>query len=87
MKAYLLYNRNTPSERVVTDLAKRLEEAQVDTELLDADSPGGIQMAESYDIMGRPALALMRADGSPLQVWQGEDSLPTVADVSYLAHQ
>lgn len=69
------------------DMSKRLDEAEVEVELVDADSPRGIGMVESYDIMGRPALALIREDGTPVQVWQGEDGLPTVADVSYLAHQ
>ena len=87
MKAYLLYNRNTPDERMVTDLADRLKEAQVDVELLDADSPAGIQFAESHDVLGRPALALVREDGSPVQIWQGREDLPAVSEVSYQAHQ
>jgi hypothetical protein len=87
MKVYLLYNRNTPDERLVTDMKERLEEAQVETELLDADSPSGIQFAESHDVMGRPALALVRNDGSPVQIWQGTEALPTVSEVSYQAHQ
>jgi hypothetical protein len=69
------------------DFKNRLEEAQVDVELMDADSPSGIGMAESYDILGRPAVALIREDGSPVQVWQGEDSLPAVSEVSYMSHQ
>jgi hypothetical protein len=87
MKAYLLFNKGTPNERVVNDLSERLKEADVDTELLDADSPRGIQLAENYDILGRPAVALMREDGSPVQIWQGEDGMPQVTDVSYLVHQ
>jgi hypothetical protein len=87
MVAYVLYNKQTPGERTAEDFAKRLEGEQVEVELLDADSPRGIQMAEHYDIMGRPAVALVREDGSPVQVWQGEDGMPTPADVSYLAHQ
>jgi hypothetical protein len=87
MKAYLLYNLGSANQRVVEALSERLEQEQVDVELLDADSPRGIQMAESHDVMGRPALLLMRDDGTPVQVWQGEEGLPTVSDVSYLAHQ
>jgi hypothetical protein len=87
MVAYVLYNKDTPGERVASDMAKRLEQEQVEAELLDADSPRGVQMAEHYDIMGRPAVALVREDGSPVQVWQGEDGMPSPADVSYLAHQ
>jgi hypothetical protein len=87
MKAYLIYNRNSPAQRVVERLGKELEADQVEMELLDADSPSGIQLVESYDILGRPAVALIRNDGTPVQVWQGEDGLPTSHDVAYLAHQ
>jgi hypothetical protein len=87
MKAYLLYNRNTPTQRIVERLGKELEDDQVEVELLDADSPSGIQMVESYDILGRPAVALIRTDGTPVQIWQGEDGMPTTHDVAYLAHQ
>jgi hypothetical protein len=87
MVAYVLYNKETPGERMASDIVKRLEQEQVECELLDADSPRGVQMAEHYDIMGRPAVALVREDGSPVQVWQGEDGMPSPADVSYLAHQ
>ena len=87
MVAYVLYNKETPGERLAADIVKRLEQEQVECELLDADSPRGVQLAEHYDIMGRPAVALVRGDGSPVQVWQGEDGMPTPAEVSYLAHQ
>ncbi len=87
MIAYLLYNKETAAERMVADLNERLKREQVDTELLDADSPRGIQLAEHYDVTARPAVILMTNDGSPMQIWQGEESLPSPADVSYLAHQ
>jgi hypothetical protein len=84
---YLLYNRGTQAERQVQELARRLEGENVTTELLDADSPRGIQMAESYDLMARPAAILIKDDGAPVQSWQGEDQLPTPTDVGYLANQ
>lgn len=87
MIAYLLYQKGTPEERRIEDLLKRLQEAQVEAELLDADSPRGIQFTQNYDILGRPAVALVREDGSPSQVWQGAESLPSPSDVAYLAHQ
>ena len=87
MIAYLLYNKQTAAERQMADLNERLGREQVETELVDADSPRGIQLAEHYDLVGRPAVALVTKDGSPIQVWQGEEGMPTPADVSYLAHQ
>jgi hypothetical protein len=87
MLAYVLYNKDTENERPATDLAKRLDNARIATELLDADSARGIQLAEHYELLGRPAVLLVRDDGSPIQVWQGIDGLPAPSDVAYLAHQ
>ena len=86
MICYLLYNRDTPAERQMADFAARLEPEDVETELIDADSPRGIQLVETYDLMDRPAVLLIKADGAPLQTWQGEQ-LPTPTDIGYLAHQ
>ena len=86
MITYVLYNKNTPNERVAEDLGDRLEREQLQVEMLDADSPRGIQLAENYDIMARPAVALIRDDGSPVQIWQGEDGMPMPSEVEYLAH-
>lgn len=87
MIAYLLYNKNTAAERTVTDYCERLKAEQINAELLDADTPRGIQLAENYEIMGRPAVLLVKDDGAPVQVWQGADSLPPVSEVAYLARQ
>ncbi len=87
MIAYLLYNRQTPGEGQMQTLAQRLEPEQVDTELVDADSPRGIQLAEHYDVLARPAIILAREDGSLVQVWDDPEQLPPPGDISYLAHQ
>ena len=87
MICYLLYNRNTHGERLTSELARRLEREDVGTDLIDADSPRGVQLAESYDLLGRPAVLLIKNDGAPMQSWQGEDQLPSPADIGYLAHQ
>jgi hypothetical protein len=87
MIAYVLFNKSTPAERTAEDLLKQLKAEQIEAELLDADSPRGIQLAESYDVMGRPAVILVKSDGTPVQIWQGEESLPSPADVAYLARQ
>ena len=86
MICYLLYNRQTSAERVVAELSDRLEHEGVAYELVDADSPRGIQLAENYDIMARPAVLVVKDDGAPVQVWQG-DELPPLADITYLARQ
>jgi hypothetical protein len=87
MTIYLLYNRQTLAERQLQELAKRLEPLQIEAELIDADSPRGAQLTEHYDIMGRPAVLIVSNDGSLRQLWQGEDQVPSPADISYYAHQ
>lgn len=86
MLTYLLYNRQTPGEAQMQNLARRLEPLQVTLELVDADSPRGTQLTEHYDIMGRPAVVIVRDDGSPVQIWQDATQLPSPEDISYLAH-
>ena len=87
MKVYLLYNRQTSGERIITDYAKRLDGLQAQYELLDADSPEGISLAEAFDVMGRPAIIVARDDGSVVQVWQESTTFPPPSEVSYLAGQ
>lgn len=85
MVTYLLYNRQTPGESLMQNLAQRLAPMQVKAELLDADTPRGIQLAEHYDILARPAVVVVRDDGSPVQVWDNLEQLPSPADIAYLA--
>lgn len=87
MVIYVLYNKGTPGERLATQFESDLEREQIEVELLDADSPHGAEMAETYDIMGRPAAVLLKSDGAPVKVWQGEDGLPPVSEIAYLARQ
>ncbi len=87
MITYLLYNRQTPGERQMQELLERLEPLQVTAELLDADSPRGIQLAEHYDVLARPAVVMVREDGSPVQVWGDPEQLPPPNEISYLSHQ
>ena len=85
MVIYVLYNKATPGERIATQFEDSLKREQIEVELLDADSPHGIQVAETYEIMGRPAVLLITSDGAPVKVWQGEDGMPAVSEVAYLA--
>lgn len=86
MRIYLLYNRQTPGERQVQDIARELEREPVEVELMDADSARGVQLVENYDVMGRPAIMLVREDGSPVQIWQNSEQFPTARELGYLAH-
>jgi hypothetical protein len=85
MTCYMLYQIGTEGERPCRDLARDLERRQVKVELVEADSPQGSHLAELYDLLSRPAVVLVREDGSAVERWQ--HTLPTASDVSYLAHQ
>ena len=87
MTAYILYNLGTPAEGWAKDFGERLKREQVDNELLDADSPRGIDLAEHYDVLARPAIVLLKDDGAVMGVWQGEETIPPVSEIAYLAHQ
>lgn len=87
MKIYLLYNRATSGERVIVSLNERLEREHVEAEMIDADSPRGIQLAQTHDIMGRPAVMAVSNEGVPVQVWQGEDRLPSPSELAYYGRQ
>ncbi len=87
MIIYVLYNRATPGERIAERFEESLKRDQIEVELLDADSPHGIQVAETYAIMGRPAVLLLKSDGAPVKVWEGEDGMPATSEVAYLARQ
>jgi hypothetical protein len=84
MNVYLIYNRETPGERIMTDYARRLEFGQTESIMVDADSPSGIGLVEAFDVMGRPAIVVARNDGSPVQIWQDSESFPPPQEVSYL---
>lgn len=85
MVAYILFQNGTEGERPARDLARELERRQVKAELVEADSPQGSQLAELHDLLSRPAVVLVRDDGSAVERW--EHQLPMASDVSYLAHQ
>lgn len=86
MICYLLYTKNSPEERQVQDLAQQLQKSQVETKLVESDSAEGISISDLYDLTARPAVVLVRGDGSPIERWQ-DGHLPLATDISYLAHQ
>jgi hypothetical protein len=87
MVIYALYNKGTSGERLVSLFADLLKHEQIEVELLDADSAQGVGLAETYDILGRPAVLLIKDDGAPVKTWQGEDAMPTPGEVAFLARQ
>ena len=85
MIAYLFYIKASPGERQMTALAAELVRLEVESELIEADSPRGAHLAEIYDVTSRPAIVLAASDGTPIERWQQQ--LPSPTDISYLAHR
>ena len=85
MVTYLLFNKGTLGARWAEQTVQQLEHEQVTAELIDADSPRGIQLAENYDVLGRPAIVMVKDDGTPVQIWQGQDNMPLISDIGCYA--
>ncbi len=84
MITYILYKKASPMERETAEFARRLEILGVDNKLVEADSIEGIRISQLYDLMGRPAVVLVRNEGQMVERWQ--HVLPMAEDVSYLSH-
>ena len=65
MIAYLFYTKDSPGEDEMQRLAEELRRSQVDSELVEADSPHGIALSENYDVVVRPAVVLAGVRAAP----------------------
>lgn len=85
MKALLIYRINSETERLARNFAsdfERMTGKRLD--IMEADSPEGMELSRLYDIVSYPAILARADDGSLLQLWQGEP-LPRINEVSYYA--
>jgi hypothetical protein len=85
MAMYLFYTKQSPHEASVVAYAHELEQRQVKTELIEADSRRGIDLMALYDLTRRPSAVLTTPDGTMIERWAVE--MPPPADVSYMAHR
>jgi hypothetical protein len=79
MNARLLYTHNTPADRDIAELQRRLQKRGVELELIDADSREGSALSELYDLVGRPSVFVTTAEGQLIGKWQID--LPSPDDV------
>lgn len=84
MIAYLFYTKDSPGQEEMEALATELKRAQVESELVEADSHRGVALSLDYDILARPAIVLATNAGEEVHQWQ--DKLPSISDLSYWAH-
>jgi hypothetical protein len=80
MKLSIFYTKDTPSDRDIDYLCRRLEERRISFEKVDADSREGSAQSEIYDIMRRPSVLLTDSSGGTVQKWDGE--LPRLEDIT-----
>jgi hypothetical protein len=87
MKVLVLYRQKSDHRQVVEDLLREYRRLHPETkiETLDLDSREGIATASLYDVTAYPSFLALRNDGSLLQLWQGQDEMPRIDDISYYA--
>ena len=83
MKATLIYRSDSEHGRPVEDFLRdfRIRTGR-EVATLDPDSPEGIDMCRTYDIVEYPTVLAMTDDGQLLNSWRGLP-LPTISEVSY----
>lgn len=83
MKVVVVYKEQTDYARQVTDfMADFKRQTGHDLEVMNPESPAGIDFTQTYDIMELPMLIAMSDDGVMQNTWVGLP-LPTISEVSY----
>lgn len=83
MKVVVIYKDNTDYAREVTDYLRDFkQQTGHDLEILDPESPDGVDFCRTYDILRFPSLIAISDEGQMQNIWQGTP-LPTISEVSY----
>lgn len=86
MKVLILYRPNSEHGRRIEEFVHdyQARHAAEHLEVIDVDSRDGSATASLYDVMQYPAILVLRLDGYPQKVWQGEQ-LPLMDEVAAYA--
>lgn len=83
MRVVVVYKDQTDYARQVIDyIADFKRRTNHDLEVMDPESPAGIDFTRVYDIMQLPTLIALSDDGIMQNMWPGLP-LPTISEVSY----
>jgi len=83
MRVVVIYKDRTDYARQVIDfIADFKRQTGHDLEVMDPESPAGIDFTQTYDIMELPFLIAISDDGIMQNTWAGLP-LPTISEVSY----
>lgn len=83
MRVIVFYKDNTDTTRVVTDFLRDVERQTGHTlEVVDPESPEGVDLCATYDLWQWPAIMAISDDGMMQKLWSGLP-LPTIKDLSF----
>jgi thioredoxin-like negative regulator of GroEL len=82
MRVVALYHPASDSSRRVEEFAHDYSrQTGGEVELVSLDGKDGADIAKTYDIVGYPAILVIRNDGQLMQNWQGSE-LPLIREVA-----
>jgi len=83
MRVVVVYKDQTDYARSVIDFLRDFQhQTGHDVEILNPESPEGIDFCQTYDIMEYPTMIAISDDGQMQNTWTGLP-LPTISEVSY----
>lgn len=78
---------NKPTGEMDTRVQEYVDEFRRRTgkelELIDAESPEGVDLARLHDILNIPAIIVREDDGGFVQSWVEIEKWPTISELSY----
>lgn len=87
MRAVVLYKENTDCAREVTEFLHDFErQTGRELEVINPETPEGIQFCGTYDIVSFPTVIALSDEGIMQQTWRGLP-MPTIMEVSYYVQQ
>lgn len=89
MRIVVLYRPESENSRRVEDYVSDFERFHPGDKLdvMNVDSPEGIELMRIYGIIEQPTVLAMSNDGVAQQIWQGVDKMPTMNDLIYYSQQ
>ena len=80
----MLYRPNSEQAGPAEDYLREyhMRHPQYNIELIDADSPRGVELTDLHGITNYPAILALREDGGFMQLWQDEH-LPLMNEIDF----
>lgn len=83
MKTIVVYKEETDYARDVTDYLRDFyRQTGHELEIINPDTPDGVDFCRAYDIVEYPSIVALSDDGALQNLWRGLP-LPTISEVSY----